>query len=446
MAAPTIIWFRQDLRLADNAALIAAAGEGPVVAVYVFDARAVGAAQHWWLHHSLTALAAALREHGVDLVLRRGDAVAAIQALMTETGATRVHAMRLYEPWWQDADATLGDALCLHDGNYLAHPPTVRTGSGGRYKVFTPYWRALLDRMPPPKPVAAPSTIEGVSAKSEKLVEWKLLPTKPDWSKGFDVWTPGEAGAKAALRWWLDHAEDYDRARNMPSEAGVSRLSPHLHFGEISPATVWHQVSKRVGPKGEPYLREIGWRDYAVNAIDQFPDYGKANARADFDRLKWRDAEGDFVAWTKGRTGYPIVDAGMRQLWATGWMHNRVRMIAASFLIKHLLIDWRRGEEWFRQTLVDYDYASNAVNWQWTAGTGVDSNMFVRIMAPLSQSEKFAAGDYIREWVRELASLSDDVIHDPDAAGCRPKGYPAALIGHRAGRERALAAYAAMKG
>jgi deoxyribodipyrimidine photo-lyase len=440
----SILWFRQDLRLSDNAALIAAAGAGPVIAVYIFDEHA-GAAQHWWLHHSLRALSNSLAEHGVSLVLRRGDAVAELKALMAETGATQIHATRAYEPWWKAADAALANVLTLHHGNYLVHPPTVLTGSGGRYKIFTPYWRAILGRMPPPLPLKAPEKIEGVAAKSDRLEDWSLLPTKPDWSKGFNVWTPGERGAKAALRLWLDHVADYDRARNMPSEAGVSRLSPHLHFGEISPATVWHHVSKRVGAKGEPYLREIGWRDYAANVIDQFTDYGTASARADFDRLPWRDAEDEFAAWTRGQTGYPIVDAGMRELWATGWMHNRVRMITASFLIKHLLIDWRRGEAWFKETLLDYDAASNAVNWQWTAGTGVDSNMFVRIMAPLSQSEKFDAGGYIRQWVPELAAVPEPWIHDPHGAGQAPPDYAKQLIGHREGRERALAAYAVMK-
>ena len=445
MTAPSILWFRQDLRLSDNAALIAAAEAGPVVALYVLDERAVGAAQHWWLHHSLTALSDALAEKDVTLVLRRGDAAEQVRAVMHDSGARHVYATRVYEPWWVEADAAVGEALVLHDGNYLVHPPTVKTGGGGRYKIFTPYWRALLQRMPPPLPVRAPVAIDGVEEKGDRLADWNLLPTRPDWSKGFDVWTPGEAGAKAALERWLAHVPDYDRSRNMPSEAGVSRLSPHLHFGEVSPATVWHHVSKRVGAKGEPYLREIGWRDYAANVIEQFPDYGTANARADFDRLKWRDADADFDGWTKGRTGYPIVDAGMRQLWAAGWMHNRVRMITASFLIKHLLIDWRRGEQWFRDCLVDYDYGSNAVNWQWTAGTGVDSNMFVRIMAPLSQSEKFDAADYIREWVPELAHLSDAVIHDPHAEGEAPADYAPLLIGHCEGRERALAAYGAMK-
>jgi deoxyribodipyrimidine photo-lyase len=436
----SVMWFRQDLRLADNAALVAAVAAGSVVPVYVFDERTIGAAQHWWLHHSLTALNDAL---GGKLVLRRGDPVVALRAIMTETGATHIHATRLYEPWWQAADAALGHALTLHPGNYLVHPDDLRTGSGGRYKIFTPYWRAMLDRMPPALPRPVPDRIDCVAPRRDRLADWHLLPTKPDWATGFAGWTPGEAGAKARLKDWLANVADYDRTRNLPSDDnGVSSLSPHLHFGEISPATVWHHVAKRVGAGGEPYLRELGWRDYAANTLDQFPDYESKNARNSFDRLKWRDNDDDFTAWTKGQTGYPIVDAGMRQLWATGWMHNRVRMIAASFLIKHLLIDWRRGEQWFRHTLLDYDAASNAVNWQWVAGTGVDSNMFVRIMAPLSQSEKFGAGNYIRKWVPELRGLSDLHIHDPEEYGSKPNTYPSKLIGHREARARALAAYA----
>ena len=445
----SILWFRQDLRLADHPALVAAAAAGRVVPVYILDddtpgEHRIGGAQRWWLHHSLKALDAAI---GGRLVLRRGDSLAILDALMAETGATAIHATRLYEPWWQRLDSKLGNRLVFHDGNHLAPPRSVLTGSGGRYKIFTPYWRALLERMPPPKPLSVPP-VDWATADGDGLDDWKLLPTKPDWATGFDVWTPGEAGACACLKAFLDKVEAYYHDRNLPSIPGTSRLSPHLHFGEISPATVWHHVCKRVGEKGEPYLRELGWRDYAANTIDQFPDYGSASARAEYDGIGWRegpDADADFVAWTKGRTGYPIVDAGMRELWATGWMHNRVRMIAASFLVKHLLIDWRRGERWFWDTLVDADAGSNAVNWQWTAGTGVDSNMFVRIMAPLSQSEKFEAGPYIRRWVPELAQIPEPWIHDPHGSGQAPQDYPPPLIGHREGRERALAAYQAMR-
>jgi deoxyribodipyrimidine photo-lyase len=450
VATPSIVWFRQDLRLADQPALRAAIDAGSIVPVYILDDEApgghrIGGAQRWWLHHSLTALAKSLREKGVDLILRRGDSVTELGALMTETGATRIHAVRLYEPWWKAIDTKLGAQITLHDGNHLAPPATIRTGGGGRYRIFTPYWRALLERMPPPLPEGAPGKLEGMGAKSERIDDWGLLPKSPDWAKGFDVWTPGEEGAKAALKHFLPEVGDYDRARNMPSEPGTSWLSPHLHHGEISPATVWHHVAKAVREKGEPFLREIGWRDYAANTIDQFSDYGTSNARIQFDKIAWRDADADFEAWTMGRTGYPIVDAGMRQLWVTGWMHNRVRMIAASFLVKHLLIDWRRGERWFWNCLVDADYGSNAVNWQWIAGTGVDSNMFVRIMAPLSQSEKFDANDFIRQWVPELARVPDDVIHDPHGTGRAPSDYARPLIGHREGRERALAAFAAIR-
>ncbi len=449
----SVLWFRQDLRLADHPALSAAIAAGDVVPVYILDdaapgPHAIGGAQRWWLHHSLVALDKTLCSIGSRLILRRGDSVVELDRLVTEVDATHIHATRAYEPWWQKLDAALGDRLMLHDGNHLAPPRSIRTGGGGRYKIFTPYWRALQALMPPSAPLSAPETMpfpgKGRSPASEDLTTWQLLPTHPDWATGFDVWQPGEAGAQANLDTFLAAVEAYETGRNLPSKAGTSRLSPHLHFGEVSPATVWHRIVERVGDGGEPYLREIGWRDYAANTIDQFPDYATAHARSDHDKLRTREgaqAEADFTAWTRGKTGYPIVDAGMRELWTTGWMHNRVRMIAASFLVKHLLIDWRRGERWFWDTLVDADYASNAVNWQWIAGSGVDSNMFVRIMAPLSQSSKFDSGDYIRRWVPELAQLGDVDVHDPHGTGTAPKAYAAPLIGHREGRERALAAY-----
>jgi deoxyribodipyrimidine photo-lyase len=316
--------------------------------------------------------------------------------------------------------------------------------------VFTPWWRALVAQMPPRKPLPAPEVIEAPARwpESDALESWNLLPTKPDWAGGFADWTPGEDGARAAFRTFLPKIEGYNEGRNLPTEAAISRLSPHLHFGEISPPTLWHHASKAAGAKAEPFLREVGWRDYATNLIDQFPDYPTQNGRAQFDALRWREgpeADADFAAWSKGRTGYPIVDAGMRELWATGFMHNRVRMIAASFLIKHLLIDWRRGERWFWDTLCDADQAANASNWQWVAGTGVDAPLFSRIMAPLSQSEKFGAGDYIRRWVPELSGLSDPYVHDPDEFGQRPRDYPAKIIGHREARERTLTAQKAMR-
>lgn len=451
---PSIVWFRQDLRLSDQAAYATAASAGPVVAAYILDDEvpgdwSIGGAQRWWLHHSLEALGEDLAAKGVPLVLRRGPASRELAKLANEVGANTVHCLTHYEPWWQAEEQALSEVVIVerHPGYLLSDPNAVRTGSGSLYKIFTPFWRTLQRRMPPPEPQRAPATVQGYDKqlRSAPLKSWRLLPIKPDWSDGFDVWTPGEAGARSRLRSFVDHVGDYDHDRNLPSIEGSSRLSPHLHFGEVSPAAVWHAVSEE--RRAEPFLRELAWRDFASNLIVQFPAYADDNGRTAFDKMRWRKgsaADADFEAWCEGRTGYPIVDAGMRQLWRSGWMHNRVRMISASFLIKHLLIDWRRGERWFWDCLVDADYSNNSVNWQWVAGTGVDSNPFGRIIAPLTQSPKFNAASYIREWVPELRKLSDHDIHDPHKAGKAPADYPEQLIGHWEGRERALAAAASV--
>ncbi|MDE8652744.1 cryptochrome/photolyase family protein [Novosphingobium album (ex Liu et al. 2023)] len=457
MASPCIVWLRRDLRLADQAAFAAVAATGPVIPVYVLDDetprhRRMGGAARWWLHHSLASLDAALRERGSRLILRRGRCEEVLAAIAGETGASAVHALHHYEPWWRNAEKAVGKrlALHLHHGNYLAPPGTVLTGAGTPYRIFTPFWRALGELMPPLAPLPAPARIMPPAAwpASEPLADWALLPRAPDWAGGLRAaWRPGEDEARARLEAFAGKAARYEATRNLPAGDGTSLLSPHLHFGEVSPAQVWHAVAGAGGSVGT-FLGELGWRDYAQNVIVQFPEYGARAARPEFADLAWRTgpaAEADLRAWRRGRTGYPIVDAGMRQLWATGWMHNRVRMIAASFLVKHLLIDWREGEQWFWDTLVDADYGSNAVNWQWVAGSGVDANMFVRIMAPLVQSEKFDAAGYIRAWVPELAGLSDSEIHDPPDHR-RPRGYPARIIEHRAARERALAAHGAAKG
>jgi deoxyribodipyrimidine photo-lyase len=265
-----------------------------------------------------------------------------------------------------------------------------------------------------------------------------LLPTKPNWAREFgDDWLPGESGAGQKLQAFAANVAAYSEQRDRPSIAGTSSLSPHLHWGEVSAAQVWHALDRADGGK---FLKELAWRDFSRSAILAQPDIGRVNGRAKMDAFPWRDSEDDFAAWTKGRTGFPIIDAGMRQLWRSGWMHNRVRMIAASFLVKHLLIDWRRGERWFWDTLIDADYGNNSLNWQWIAGTGVDSQPFYRIMAPLAQSEKFGAGGYIRRWVPELAHLPDAQIHDPpdELRG----DYPPKIIAHGEARARALAALA----
>ncbi len=458
-----ILWLRRDLRLSDHPALTSAVKAGAVIPVFILDDetpkhRRMGGASRWWLHHSLSSLDADLRALSSRLILRRGESATILTELIRETGANTIHAMHLAEPWWRNADRAVkaalpeGAQLIHHHGNYLMPPGSVTTGSGGSFKIYTPFWKALSQHMPPAAPLPAPTAIAAPDSwpNSDALADWALLPTRPDWAVGMaDMWIPGEAGAQTRLQDFLPRARRYDEDRNFPSITGTSFLSPHLHFGEISPSTCWHAAMEQ-GGSVEVFLKELVWRDYSMNIVIQFPDLGGANARTAYDAMPWRDpaepqVAAELKAWQQGRTGYPIVDAGMRELWATGWMHNRVRMIAASFLVKHLLIDWRHGEQWFWDTLVDADYASNAVNWQWTAGTGVDSNMFVRIMAPLTQSEKFDASAYIRKWVPELTDLSAPYIHDPEEHGVRTKGYPRKIIGHRAARERALAAHASIK-
>ncbi len=464
MSAPHLIWFRNDLRLVDHAAVAAAARSGPVVALFVLDDATpghwqVGAAQRWWLHHSLAALAADLAAWGGALLLRRGAAGTVVPEVARAIGAAAVHTLTHYEPWAKAQDAAVARALPgllkRYHGALLAPPASVLAGSGGRYRIFTPWWRKLSEQMPPARPLAAPDGMAFATPPAgDTLASLGLLPAR-DWAAGFDVWTPGEAGAQARLAAFLDHAAGYDRARNMPSEEGSSRLSPHLALGEISVRSVWHAVADAVpAAAAEPYLRELGWRDFAANILDQFPDHGDEPGREQFNAIKFRDAPDELRAWQQGRTGYPIVDAGMRQLWATGWMHNRVRMIAASFLVKHLLIDWREGERWFWDCLVDADLGANALGWQWVMGSGVDSSPFNRVFAPVTQSAKFDAAAYIRAWVPELAALRDTDIHAPfeaepmmlRAAGVTlGRSYPQPIVGHAQGRARALAAYAEAK-
>jgi deoxyribodipyrimidine photo-lyase len=343
--------------------------------------------------------------------------------------------------------------LCLHDGNQLAPPRTVLNGSGDPYRIYTPFWRALQQQLPPPEPLATPERLDAPRSwpKSDVLEAWELLPVRPNWAAEFpSQWSPGEIGATEQLRRFLPRIASYLERRDLPSDQGTSRLSPHLHFGEVSPATLYHAAFAEGGETGAKFIKELAWRDFTQSMMAANPDIGERHARESFDRFPWRSLEdpaarADWKAWTGGRTGYPIVDAGMRQLWRVGWIHNRVRMIVASFLVKHLLIDWREGARWFWDTLVDADYGNNSVNWQWIAGTGFDPNHFSRIMAPLGQSEKFDAADYIRHWVPELAGLADEEIHDPDVAGVRPADYPPKIIGHKEARVRALAALAGLK-
>ena len=460
---PVILWFRRDLRLADNPALARAVETGrPVLPVYIHDEgsaiRRAGAASDWWLDKSLRALGADMAGRGAPLVLRRGDSEAELLGLIEETGADTVFLNRLFQPDAFARDADIAHGLKAEgvecrgfNGTLLRPPGSVLNGSGLPYRVFTPFHRALLEQIQTPPEPHAPMRIEGVKGvASDGLDDWGLLPRRPDWSGGFD-WTPGETGASDALADFVSRAlKSYSKGRDLPGVAGTSRLSPHLHFGEIAPLRAVARVRTSDAPAAEieKFVAEIGWREFSAHLLAAFPQMVDQAFQPKYDTMPWRDDEAGFEAWTRGMTGYPIVDAGMRELWVTGFMHNRVRMIVASFLIKHLLIDWRRGENWFWDTLVDADLASNVQNWQWVAGSGADAAPYFRIFNPVTQGQKFDAdGRYVRKWVPELARLHDKWLHAPWTAPAENllgagvalgRTYPKPIVDHGMARDRAL--------
>jgi deoxyribodipyrimidine photo-lyase len=477
-SSPTLVWFRQDLRLADNPALTAAAEAAvergaPVVAVYVLDEETPGewrpgGAARWWLHGSLTRLEEALARRGVPLVLRRGPAAREIPSLAAESGAETVLWNRCYEPWAIRRDRDLktrlkaaGLQVRSFAGNLLHEPWTVTTGADRPYTVYTPFWRAVRDRAVP-EPLPEPQGLTGGPAPDgARLEDWNLQPRSPDWADGLrEMWTPGEAGAHARLQAFLDAGlAHYGSARNRPDVDGSSRLSPHLHWGELTAAQVWHAVLRHTG--GAPdenavaFLNELGWRDFAHHLLYHWPSLPDETWRDGFRDFPWREDPEALDAWQRGRTGFPIVDAGMRQLWQTGWMHNRVRMIVGSFLVKDLLIHWRTGERWFWDTLVDADAANNAAQWQWVAGCGADAAPYFRIFNPVTQGEKFdPQGAYVRKWVREVAGLPDKYVHKPWEAPAEVleragvglgQSYPHPLVDHAQARRAALAAFEGIK-
>jgi len=478
VVAPVIHWFRRDLRLADNPALAAAvAGGGPVIPLYVLDdetpeRRAVGAAGRWWLHHSLRSLDGDLRRLGGALVLRRGRAEEAVSRLAGETAARAVHFTRGYAPGDAETESRLSDVLavrgvaCRHfAGSLLVEPEAVRTRSGGPFRVFTPFYRTCRAMrveapLPPPSRLAAPTAWPA----SDRLEDWGLLPSKPDWSGGLkESWEAGEGAAQRRLDTFFDTAlARYAADRDRPAKAGTSRLSPHLGFGEISPRDCWHRLALAVEVGGgafaadaESFLRELVWRDFSYHLLHCRPDLAEAPFRPEFAAFPWREDGAALAAWQHGLTGYPIVDAGMRELWQTGWMHNRVRMIAASFLVKDLLLPWQAGEAWFWDTLVDADPASNAANWQWVAGCGADAAPYFRIFNPTLQGEKFdSEGEYVKRWLPELAGLPAALVHRPweapvavlaEAGVTLGATYPHPLVDHAWARRRALDALAQMR-
>ena len=472
MSRPVILWFRRDLRLADNPALAAAIATGsPVIPVYVLDIspdiRAPGAASLWWLNRSLAELAAQLSDLGSRLILRQGQAALEMETLAAELGAQAVLWNAHYDPGVAERDADLAQALKAQgieprrfNGAHLLPPDLPKTKAGAPFSVFTPYWNAAQTLIAPTQVSAAPRELPVPLTwpYSERLGDWRLHPRAPDWSTGFSDWIPGEAGAQARLSAFIDQGlATYAADRDMPAAAGTSRLSPHLHYGEISPKACWRaaQASSAAQTQVQKFQAELGWREFCAALSSRGRDLAVDNFNPQFNAFPWRDDPEALEAWRRGRTGYPLVDAGMRQLWATGWMHNRVRMVAASFLVKHLLVDWRDGEAWFWDTLVDADHASNAGGWQWVAGSGADAAPYFRIFNPVAQGEKFDPdGDFVRRWVPELALLPTSHIHAPwtappailSRAGVALGGnYPHPIVDHNQARQRALAAYATMR-
>lgn len=436
MPSPSLVWFRDDLRLADNPALSAAVERGePVIGLYVLEEseslRPLGGAARWWLHGSLSALADALAERGSTLVLRRGDAADVVPAVVRETGAGAVLWNRRYGGAEREIDAGLksalraeGVAVASFSGSLLFEPWTVRTGGDRPYSVFTPFWRATQNLPAPRPPLPDPGALPGGAASidSDDLDAWMLRPQHPDWAGGLrERWEPGEPAAHARLHEFLTHdLGGYDRARDEPAGEATSLLSPRLRWGELSPHQVWHatvgqRAASAPAEAASRFLSELGWREFAWHTLFHFPDLATRNWRAEFDAFPWpRPNPAHLVAWQRGRTGVALVDAGMRELWRTGHMHNRVRMVTASFLVKNLLIHWREGEQWFWDTLVDADAASNPFNWQWVAGSGADAAPYFRIFNPERQRQKFDPHDaYIRRWAPEhLADTPPEPIVD----------------------------------
>jgi deoxyribodipyrimidine photo-lyase len=459
-----LLWFRNDLRLEDNPALQAASG-GKILPVYILEERA-GAASRWWLHYSLTALARDLEARGAALVLRRGDPVEIISGLAAEVGAAEVHSARSFEPAWREADRRVDAALKRQNVAFHRHlstmlfaPERIKTKTGGLYGVYAPFSKACLEVGVPDQYHPAPEKISGVrGVKSDRLEDWKLIPEKPDWAGGLrGIWSPGEEGARQRLETFLaGPIEKYHDARNLPGITGTSMLSPHVHFGEISPRVVWHRAAAAGKSKGvETFLKELLWREFSINLLWQHEKLRTEPIRQEFADFPWEADRQALRAWQRGQTGIPIVDAGMRELWQTGWMHNRVRMIAASFLTKHLLQPWQAGEQWFWDTLCEADEAANGASWQWVAGCGADAAPYFRIFNPVLQGKKFdPRGEYVRNYVPELAGLPDEYIHAPweapenillNARLTLGETYPKPITSLSEGRERALAAYGRIK-
>jgi deoxyribodipyrimidine photo-lyase len=478
MSQPIIYWFRHDLRLTDLPALHAGAATGSVIPVFILDDDTpgdwrLGGASRWWLHHSLTALGRRIAEQGGELLFFRGQPEAILPSLCKSTQAQGVYCSRQYQPWSETEERRVHETLSAqgvflkrYPGHVLFEPGTVLTGAGTPYKVFTPFWRAARALPPPatPLPETTPNWAPAGAHRGQTLDELALCPTQPNWAAGWeDLWTPGEIGAQQTLDTFLANGvARYDGGRDIPSEINTSRLSPHLKFGEISPRQVWHRAQHtaaqrpQIAGQVDKFLSEIGWREFCYQLLGLFPDMPEQAFKSPFAQFPWAASAELIAAWEQGRTGYPIVDAGMRELWQTGFMHNRVRMITASFLTKHLLAPWQVGERWFWDCLLDADLAANACSWQWVAGSGADAAPYFRIFNPVAQGEKFdPKGLYVKRWCPELGELPPKYVHKPweappltlaQADVKLGDNYPYPVVDHASARQQALAAYDTIKG
>lgn len=469
----TLVWFRQDLRTTDNPALFAAAESGSVLPVFIHedpqqtgDTHPMGGASKWWLHQSLTAL----KQKLPGLVFLKGDARHLIPKLARDAEVSNVFWNRRYEPHAIERDTEI-KAVLKEEGfngksfkaSLLFEPWELKTRTGGPFKVYSPFWKTAQN-LEVPDALPAPEEIRFVECPlSGRLEDFDLLPSSPDWAAGWeDIWKPGEDGALKRLNSFLTTGlPGYGELRNRPDLQNVSRLSPHIHFGEVSPRQIWHETRNRMlsnaetGNDGHKFLSEIAWREFAHHLLYHFPDLPTSNWRSTFDAYPWREEADDLKRWQRGETGYPIVDAGMRELWQTGYMHNRVRMIVASFLVKHLRIHWHHGEAWFRDTLLDADLANNSASWQWVSGSGADAAPYFRIFNPITQARKFdPEGHYVRRWVPALKNLEAPHLFEPfnapqaalERAGVvLGKTYPLPIVDHAAARQAALDGYASVK-
>lgn len=480
MEQPTaIVWFRRDLRIADNPALLRAVHDKyRILPLFIWDPASEhpwepGAASQWWLHHSLKRLERKLQGYGSRLIIRAGSSLEELNKIIAETGASAVFWNRLYEPAVIKRDKEIKAALTSRgitvdsfNSLLLAEPWQTMNSSGKPYQVFTPYWRSLRAQYDANRPPAAPLEFALPSSWPGGIVleDLGLLP-RLDWAEGFrETWRPGEDGAWEELkRFDARLLAEYKEHRDRPDLVGTSRLSPHLHFGEISPRQIWWTILELLQKKhtgvteaeAESYLRQLAWREFAHHLLFHFPHTAEAPLRPQFAAFPWKKNDRHLTLWQEGQTGYPIVDASMRELWRTGWMHNRMRMVVGSFLVKHLLIPWQAGARWFWDTLVDADLANNTLGWQWIAGCGADAAPFFRIFNPVKQAEKFDPRSvYTRRWVPELLHLRDNLVQQPWLASSAElaaagvvlgETYPERVVEHAKARDRALEAFEKLK-